>query len=305
MDFLPNTLMWSHAVMRITCTYTRRKSYEELLKELAYIEKLQELKNDIQMEKAIYKKMLKYFVCLNIFLVAIWLWYYAPPNFKLSARYYWGIGLYFIQEILFYYYSVCFCFITVTVLVICHERFKVLNYMLWKIKFSKTYEDVELSINIQEINNIFKKLKNVTEGINDLFGSQFLLQSLLSFAWCLHICLYLKHASKDYSESVDYPYVTVMFISIIMGSTLVILVMCDKIRTEAKKLMTTAYYIEDCLSIYSKPYTELQAFMKKVSSTKFEFTAAGFFTIHRHVMFSILGNVATYFILLEQFWTTK
>lgn len=66
--------------------------------------------------------------------------------------------------------------------------------------------------------------------------------------------------------------------------------------------MTTCYNLQDCISIYSKPYLELQEFTNKIPCFKVGFTACGFYNIDRSIMFSVIGSVATYFIVAEQFW---
>lgn len=66
--------------------------------------------------------------------------------------------------------------------------------------------------------------------------------------------------------------------------------------------MTTCYNLQDCISIYSKPYLELQKFTDKIPDCKVGFTACGFYNIDRSIMFSVIGNVATYFIVAEEFW---
>lgn len=66
--------------------------------------------------------------------------------------------------------------------------------------------------------------------------------------------------------------------------------------------MTTCYDLQDCVSIYSKPYLELQQFTNKIPDCKVGFTASGFYNIDRSIMFSVNGSVATYFIVAEQLW---
>lgn len=88
-------------------------------------------------------------------------------------------------------------------------------------------------------------------------------------------------------------------------ATSTIMIICDQIVTESKKIMTTCYDLQDCISIYSKPYAELQLFTKKMSTMKVKFTASGFFEIKRSMIFSIMGSIATYFIVVEQFWDYK
>ncbi|XP_050306210.1 uncharacterized protein LOC126743255 [Anthonomus grandis grandis] len=91
-------------------------------------------------------------------------------------------------------------------------------------------------------------------------------------------------------------------VAMIEVATSTTVILCDQIVTQSKKTMTVCYSLQDYISIFSTPYQELQLFTNRIPIRKVDFNALGLFQSKRSLILSIMGGVATNFIVAEQFW---
>ncbi|KAH1007132.1 hypothetical protein HUJ04_004405 [Dendroctonus ponderosae] len=298
-ECLTNVSLWLLVVATIGYSYSRTNLFQELYDELRVISvKLRENKSGAEIGN---RKLLHCYIKVMVLLVITWISYYAPPGFNTDVQYLFISLMYIQQEIVFYFYCISTCFVLETLQSTCKTLYQDLNRKIWKIRSSRIFDDTELLKEIKTCADIFMRLSRVVQILSKLFAPIFSFLPMVCSSWIVHFSLYMKHWGHTYFTSLGDKIGAFIFISILLAATSTIMIRCDQIVTESKKIMTTCYDLQDCLSIYSKPYAELQEFTKKIPSIKVEFTASGLFRVDRSIIFSVMGSVATYFIVVEQF----
>lgn len=80
-----------------------------------------------------------------------------------------------------------------------------------------------------------------------------------------------------------------------------VIVSCDLTTKEANRIINTCYNQQQLYSVDSAEYYELVKLAILARDIRPGFTAAGFFSVNRVLLFSILSVVITYFIIILQF----
>ncbi|KAF7267406.1 hypothetical protein GWI33_019365 [Rhynchophorus ferrugineus] len=300
-DTLNALLVWIFVITVLRYTVTKKHLYEKLLQNLTFIENVS-TKLDEAPEKMINRKIFIYFMGMILSELFVCCWYYIPRTSTQLKMFLVASLLHFQEEFIFVLYGACICFTTINILYVCHEKYKALHNMLWEIRCSDIYDDLSLLKQIKEIRNLYNILQNITRILNVLFVPQLLILPLIATTWCLLFCIYLKSVDVNYyGNSSEYPYATISYIAAIFIGTSKIIIKCDQIVQESKRIVTTAFHVKESLSIYSSSYSEMEAFIVKISIKPVVFTGCYFFEINRSLLYFILGNSVMYFMLLENF----
>ncbi|KAL1513955.1 hypothetical protein ABEB36_003292 [Hypothenemus hampei] len=297
-DGITTVLLWLLVILSLIYSCIHHQLYGKLFRQLNEIHK--ECHGDFRIKCPML--LTRKFIFILICQFLIMLWYYKPPNWMWTERYWIGIICYFHEEAVFHFYATCMAFLVVSLLKISKQDLKELRFKLQELRGLQIYEERPFLNQIKSKQKTFTKLHTITRILNHLFIPTFLCIPLTCRTWLLQFFLYIIHMINDYSTTVEYQLASFCFGLMFVMVTFLILLACDEIMQESKKLMITCYDLQDCISIYSEPYQELQRFTEKISKIKIKFSALGFFEVNKGLVFPIVGSVATYFFVIEQFW---
>jgi gustatory receptor len=91
-----------------------------------------------------------------------------------------------------------------------------------------------------------------------------------------------------------------LFILLFQYNVLTIVIPIDSTLKEAKKFVDLCYKLQEQFIQESKEIEVLSRLVDHSKNFKREFSAAGFFDINKSIIFSLVGNVATYLIITIQ-----
>ncbi|XP_057658381.1 uncharacterized protein LOC130895209 [Diorhabda carinulata] len=161
-----------------------------------------------------------------------------------------------------------------------------------KFKFRK-------NIQISTIINIHRKLWEIIQDVNSIFGMQIFLGLLESGVLTLY-----------YVNAINFNIQRGIFIKIIMFSILTVTELMlpiltisasDWMTTESQKLLMVCYGFQEDFSFFSSENLELFNLKNHIDVTKPKMTACGFYELNSKLIFTLFGTLTTFFFIIIQF----
>ncbi|KAJ3653154.1 hypothetical protein Zmor_019063 [Zophobas morio] len=147
-------------------------------------------------------------------------------------------------------------------------------------------------------------LKDIVDNFNDVFQWSTALVISYTVLYSLHILDFVvvnfMHLQYDLEIKV---LVDVVLVVITVIGTLVVILWCDSILTEAAKLLRESYKLQR--KCHLLPETRCQRFTKTLKQNFPSFSAAGFFEIKKSTCLGFINTATTFFIVSIQFRTTE
>ncbi|KAJ3637022.1 hypothetical protein MTP99_000510 [Tenebrio molitor] len=202
------------------------------------------------------------------------------------------------------------CLQTVELVSILKLRFAILNQQIDEIVKYFNTNRVNLvmhSSNVQDralalgkICTLHHHLSKLVKLFNDTFGVILLLMFGFSFIIITTMLFYVTAEIEDTMNWKNIMYVFMTGICYIVDTLWV----CDVCHSTAEEGTRTGELIHKIETDDSKIIEEIEMFSLQMANQQVEFSAAGFFPINYTLVFSIIGGVTTYIIILIQLATT-
>ncbi|KAJ3647944.1 hypothetical protein Zmor_019787 [Zophobas morio] len=178
------------------------------------------------------------------------------------------------------------------------------GYVNVNTKLARCSHGPKFLIELRSLTQDYRILGETIEIYNNLFGYQII---LIVFHCGLEIVSSLNFVLTSVIVTPEQPFFYQLLTSNLglfifsLVSTINLLLTTDATTQEALKFLDICYKLQDQLRMDSK---EIEIMTKLICySRQFfrEFSARGYFKINKSIVFSLIGNVATYFIIAVQF----
>ncbi|KAJ9599108.1 hypothetical protein L9F63_010376 [Diploptera punctata] len=205
--------------------------------------------------------------------------------------------------------------------IIMYQCFSRLNYIFEQISITKHYSCCSLhklskfsnplkaSLNIAHIRHLHSYTCDLNECVENTYSLQILLTVVISFffiIWLLYALIamtFIPRAGKYFKLEGNYSFTNPTCIVFCIGKIMLNIVACTTTSNEANR---TAILVHKLINKTRDPLIreELELFSLQLLHRKVQFTACGFFPLDFTLLYSIVGAVTTYLIILIQFQLT-
>ncbi|XP_022912983.2 putative gustatory receptor 28b [Onthophagus taurus] len=191
------------------------------------------------------------------------------------------------------------------------ERYEILNEHLMELKKTADYQEAEISqikltkplstkLNILRIIcPIHHELTKIAKIVNEAFGIMLLVSFGVSFITII-VCLYDASSHLQYFTIEN---IKPLCGAIAMCSTYVVdcLFLCRSCHATVETAHKSGRLLHQIDTDDMDVKDQIEMFSLQIVNEKLEYTAAGFFIIDYSLLFSIIGGITTYLIILIQF----
>ncbi|KAJ3648161.1 hypothetical protein Zmor_019983 [Zophobas morio] len=287
------TLLLSLSILTVSKScFWDGENWKTLITNLQYVD--EKLKNKGKTETCVLKNIyFRFFIeqviffLIIVYQVYVWMKYIEVSVFKIAC-------MSCLKEI---YYE----FLTITLLNSLVESFKTryedVNYKLATITGKSNVKE-ELTQILQE----YRILGESVDVFNTIFGYQLVMIMFhigLELVNCLNVAFVL-HLTTNRNLDHHMLLASACIITVVSYNCLRIVLPIDSTVQEAKKFQYLAYKVQEN---FAEDLSELESFIKMTQHSKDfvpQFSASGYFRVDKSLIFSIVANVATYFIIAIQ-----
>lgn len=182
-------------------SWIRRDTYHQIITGIRAMEKLNTCPSITENEKRIRRHTLWILIGLN----ALNLQYAIFFTYWLFCSVSWPLHLVLEQELVHVFYITSICFVTISLLTCCREKYRELNAVMLQMTRSKVHEEYAVLKQIRRTKGQFKKLSEVVQKLNSLLNPLFLFMPITCCLSLLEMGLFVKHVWPQNSEMVAFP----------------------------------------------------------------------------------------------------
>ncbi|KAJ3648108.1 hypothetical protein Zmor_019942 [Zophobas morio] len=187
--------------------------------------------------------------------------------------------------------------VLINVLIECFTR----RYKYLNTKLLQHYEQFTVR-DYKHMGEVYRILGETVSTFSDLFGHQIICVLLKFCVETISGLNYMFIIVLTTEDKVFYQLLTANLLALLLAiwNVLVLIFPMDSATKEAKKFIDLCYKIQAQLNENSKEGEALTKLINCSHNFQRSFHAAGFFFINKGIIFSLVGNVATYYIIMIQ-----